>query len=370
MSLAFAVTQALAIGAPDPPAASPPVAEPAKAIQVVASSAPETLQPQLARVGHRQRFTDLTIDAVVVEELARADVKSAVARLSAKAAAGDASSNIALIRVQRWCARIPPRDRHRDTQLLERLRPQLGEAEAARLQTVVKLELDYAAAALTSCQQAQFDYRGIESQLRDAAAAGEPKSITELARIEQQPARAEELLQQASDKNYSPAQQALAMLRLIAVQRGERTDKVDSIRALLKQAGRTSPRAKLDLANCMATGCDGHPNDVSGALVFGMDAARDGERDAFTSIARMPWAARLPIDQRLAWQYFGQRLNEAGCYGEEYVPTFGALRENAIAYEKVTKPDQQAQARKLAEQYWQEFGSRARREQRCTDMRR
>ena len=331
----------------------------------VATTDSQTLHALLVRTAHRQRFANLKVDPAVVEAMARADIAGAVAQLSAKAAANDPATNIALIRVQHWCTRIPPRDRHRDPKLLEQMRPQLSEAEATRLQQIVDLELDYESSALKSCQQAQFDYRLIEAQLRETADAGEPMSVTELARLETRPARVEELLQQAASKNYAPAQYALAMHRLIAVQRGEQTENVASIRVLLKQAGRSSSQAKLDLANCMALGCEGHPGDVAGAVVFGLDAARDGERDAYASIARMPWAARLPMEQRLAWQYFGQRLNEAGCFGDNYLPMVRLLRENVIAYEKAIGSQVREQAQKISEQYWQEYSARAQREQQC-----
>ena len=342
----------------NPSAASPAWRAPAQE--------PHALQPILARVTHRQLLANLNVEESVIDLLARAEVAQAVAQLSAKAETNDAPTNIALVRVQNWCSRILPRERHRAPKLLEQLQPQLSEPETARLQLLVNLQLDYEAKARNSCGEARFDYRLIEAQLRDAADEGEPLSLTELARIETRPARVEELLQQAASKNYAPALHALAMHRLIAVQRGERTSDVGSIRTLLKQAGRTSSRAKLDLANCMAVGCEGHPGDVGGALVFGLDAARDGERDAYASIARMPWAGRLPMEQRLAWQYFGQRMNEAGCYGSDYLSMYASLREAVLAYEKAIGADLQKPAEELAERYWRDYGARAQREQKCS----
>jgi hypothetical protein len=365
--LLLAVPPAHAIEAPSksrPASTDSPPTEPFSA--VVATTDPQTLHPQLVRTAHRQRFARLNVETSVVDAMVGGDIAGAVAQLSAKAQTNDPASNIALVRVQHWCARIPPPDRHRDVKLLEQLRPQLSEAEIERLQKLITLELKYEASALKSCQQAQFDYRLIEAQLREAADAGEPMSVTELAKLETRPARIEELLQQAASKNYAPAQYALAMHRLMAVQRGEQTQNVGTIRVLLKQAGRTLSQAKLDLANCMALGCDGHPRDVAGAVVFGLDAARDGERDAFASIARMPWAARLPMEQRLAWQYFGQRLNESGCFGEHYLQMFRVLRENVAAYEKNADTKTREEAQSIAENYWQQFGARAQREQHCS----
>src|SRR5690606_22439806 len=142
-----------------------------------------------------------------------------------------------------------------------------------------------------------FDYRLIEARLREAAAEGHPASATELAQFVRDPAQRQALLQAAMDKHYAPAYYAVATQLLMAVQRGETTQNVSSIREWLKQAGREVPKAKLDLANCMALGCDGHPADALAARAFGTDAARDGEPTAFLSMVRMPWGSRMSRSQ-------------------------------------------------------------------------
>ena len=146
------------------------------------------------------------------------------------------------------------------------------------------------------------------------------------------------MLQTAVKKNYPPAVYKVATNLLMAVQRGQTTENVSAIRELLKIAGRTIPRAKLDLANCMAVGCDGHPADAMTARAFGIDAARDGEPTAFMSMVRMPWGARMPREQLLAWQYFGDRLNEGGCMGDQYVPTTLAFGQTIQLLERVLEP--------------------------------
>jgi hypothetical protein len=359
--LTFALLPTLhanAIEAPAPP-------RPAAATAVISPADSQSLHSQLIRVAHRQRFRELRIEPAISDLLSRNEVAAAVSQLGVKADQNDAAANIALIRVQHWCSRLAPRERHRDAQMLEQMRAQLSADEQARLQSLLNLQLDYEAAASKACQQAPFDYRMIEARLREAADAGEPMSVTELSRLETKPQRVEELLQQAANKNYAPAQYALAVHRLTSVQRGISTENVASIRVLLKQSGRIWSQAKLDLANCMALGCEGHPADVAGAVVFGLDAARDGERGSYSSIARMPWAARLPFEQRLAWQYFAQQLNNAGCFGEHYLPMYRSLQENVAAYEKALSSELKEQAKKIAGQYWKEYGPRAQREQQC-----
>lgn len=226
-------------------------------------------------------------------------------------------------------------------------------------------EQKYLERARASCGKAQFDFGAIEARLRAAAEKGDPASATELSQFVRDPQHREALLQAAADKNFAPAVYTLATSRLMAVQRGETTENVASIRLLLKQAGRTLPKAKIDLANCMALGCDGHPADAAQAQAFGLDAARDGEPTAFLSIVRMPWARRLSRDQILSWQYFGDRLNEVGCGGEAYVGAAVAFDQAITALETSADAKLLEQAKAAADSLWQSNADRARKEQGC-----
>jgi hypothetical protein len=239
------------------------------------------------------------------------------------------------------------------------------EQRAARVAGVMYAEVEYMQRARVACSKARFDYTGIEARLRAAAAAGDPASATELAQFLRDPAQREAMLQSAVKKNHPQAVYKVATNLLIAVQRGQTTENVSQIRELLKIAGRAIPRAKLDLANCMAVGCDGHPADALTARAFGIDAARDGEPTAFVSMVRMPWGARLPRQQMLAWQYFGDRLNEGGCMGDAFVPTTLAFGQTIALLERTASPKMLEEARQQAETLWTEHGVRAQKENGC-----
>jgi len=221
--------------------------------------------------------------------------------------------------------------------------------------------------ARASCSKAlsTFDYKGVEARLRSAAAAGDPASATELAQFLRDPAKREEMLQTAVKKQYPPAVYKVATNLLIAVQRGQTTENVSQIRELLKIAGREIPRAKLDLANCMAVGCDGHPADALTARAFGIDAARDGEPTAFPSMVRMPWGARIPRPTLLAWQLFGDRLNESGCMGDQFVPTALALTQTISMITRVLDDQDLEETKKQFDALWAESGARAMKENGC-----
>jgi hypothetical protein len=319
---------------------------------------------KIQRVTAYRGLRGLKIPADVIADLGKGNADKAVATLTGLASQGNNDANIALVHVQHWCAAVSQqRAGDPKTQIAKLVQGQ-PEARAARVAGVIYAEVDYMQRARTNCGNARFDYTGIEARLRSAAAAGDPASATELAQFLRDPAQRDEMLQSAVKKNYPPAVYKIATNLLIAVQRGQTTENVSQIRELLKIAGREIPRAKLDLANCMAVGCDGHPADALTARAFGMDAARDGEPTAFTSMVRMPWG-RFTRQELLAWQYFGDRLNEAGCMGDQFVPVSLAFGQTIQLLQRALDPKGLDDARTKAEALWSEHGVRAIKENGC-----
>lgn len=320
---------------------------------------------KLQRVTHFRNLRGLHVPAGIIEDLGRGDADRAVTTLEALAAQGSRDANVALVRVQHWCGRLASaRSTDIDTQT-DKLTETLPAARAARAAQVIRAEHEFRRHAGQACSRAAFDYRQIEARLREAADLGDAASATELAQFVRNPAQRQALLQSAMDKGYAPAYYTVATQLLLAVQRGETTENVGSIREWLKQAGRTVPKAKLDLANCMALGCDGHPADTLAARAFGTDAARDGEPAAYLSMVRMPWGGRMSRSQLLAWQYFGDRLNEAGCMGDSYVRTSTQFAQTIDMLEKGQKPEVLQIARSQADGLWHDFGARAMQENGC-----
>ena len=320
---------------------------------------------KVQRVTAYRGLRGLKIPRQVITDLGNGDADKAVAALSGSAAQGDNEANIALVNVQHWCAAVGQQRSGDPKAAIAKLVQGLPDPRAARIAGVIYAEVDYMQRARANCGNARFDYQGIEARLRTAAAAGDPASATELAQFLRDPAKREEMLQIAVKKNYPPAVYKVATNLLIAVQRGQTTENVSQIRELLKIAGREIPRAKLDLANCMAVGCDGHPADALTARAFGIDAARDGEPTAFPSMVRMPWGARIPRPELLAWQLFGDKLNESGCMGDQYVPTSLAVAQTIGQLTRVLDNDELEETKKKFDALWAEHGARAMKENGC-----
>lgn len=358
-------TPVWALEAPKPASGEQAAAPQAAQRPAVEATDESAFYQTLQRVTHFRAFRGLEVSSDVIDRLARGDAESAVAALSAAATQGDRDANIALVRVQHWCSSFAA-SRPADAQAqLAKAAEQLPPQRAARAAGVMRAESEFRTRARGSCMKARFDYGAIESRLREAADAGDPASAAALAPFLRDPAKREALLEAAAARNYAPALHAQATNLLMAVQRGQTTQNVGSIRELLKQAGRSIPKAKVDLANCMAYGCDGHPADVLTAHAFGMDAARDGEPSAFVSMTRMPWGGRLTRPQMLAWQYFGDRLNESGCLGDTYVPNALMFAQTMQMLEKNQDAQLLESARSQAETLWRDHGQRAMSENGC-----
>jgi hypothetical protein len=364
LALALCASRTVAIEAPAS-TSQPPTEQAAPQAANITPSDESAFAGVLQRSAHHRNLTGLKISYDVVDLLARGDVAGAIATLSRQAAGGNNDANIALVRIQHWCNRIVS-TRVPDAQSqIAKLPATLDPHRAARAAGVLIAEEKYRQTAGRSCTQAQFDYSAIESRLRQAADAGDPASATELAQFTRDPARKQAMLEAAANKGFAPAQYVLATSRLIAVQRGVTAENVASIRLLLKQAGLSINKAKVDLANCMALGCDGHPADAAGAAAFGTDAARDGEPGAFLSMARMPWGMRMNRVELLAWQQFGDRLSEAGCVGENYVMSTITFDQTLKALVKDMDTAALEKAATRADALWRDHGQRAMREQGC-----
>jgi hypothetical protein len=326
----------------------------------------DTFVARLVRVDRSQDLRGLDVPADSAATLARGDIPAAVQQLEALARDGSNAANVALVRTQHWCAFLggkhAPLDK-KEAAINQSLAPE----RAARTLDILHAQQTFTTRAAAACRKAPFDYRAIEQRMRAAASDGDAVSESELALFTRDAAQRTAYLEQAAAHGYAPAQHKLAVSRVIAVQRGETTENVKSIRMLLKQAGQSLPAAKVDLANCMATGCDGHPSDTATAAAFAIDAARDGDPSAYTAMLRMPWRSQMTAAEIAAWQMFAQRLNEHACMGTAYVDAAVSLANTLAQFEKALPPQELARAQALTERYWTEFSARARNEQRCSD---
>lgn len=358
---------ALAIGKPKAPPVEPPKQEqPAEPKNANVQPTDETaMYAQMYRVSTKQIMLELTLPEAVKQQLRDGDIDKAVDALNKLNASGDETATLALMRIARNCNRINSVASAPPVEKLDNRYDNIPPERAARILGVMKARHAKAKLLQASCVRAKFNYAEIQNQLGAAAENGKPASVVEAAKFTNDPKQRTALLEAAAAKNFLPGMYALAVDRLYAVQRGDTTENVSSIRTLLKQAAREYPTAKIQLANCMSTGCDGHPAEPANAAVFGVDAAKDGEPTAYASMAYMPWGVQFTREQLIAWQLFGDKLNEAGCFGEHYEELASQFLDTTARLEKGLPSDAVKRGHDLADQYWTQFSPRAKREQGC-----
>ena len=105
--------------------------------------------------------------------------------------------------------------------------------------------------------------------------------------------------------------------------------------ALLREAAKTLPFAKTELADCLIKGCPTPESDPTEARQLLMDAASAGDLAALRTLAGPVYPdvphvdPNLPAPERYAWSQFLQRLNEEGCFGPSAYVTWAVLPDSA-----------------------------------------
>jgi hypothetical protein len=69
--------------------------------------------------------------------------------------------------------------------------------------------------------------------------------------------------------------------------------------------------------------------------------------------------------QLLAWQIFGDRLNEQGCFGDEYVGAVIAFAQTIKGLEREQDPSVLEQGRAAAATLWKDNAERVMKERGC-----
>jgi TPR repeat protein len=101
--------------------------------------------------------------------------------------------------------------------------------------------------------------------------------------------------------------------------------------ALLREAAKTLPSAKTELAECLLKGCPTPEPDPTEARRLLMDAASAGDLAALRILAGPVYPSipnvdpNVPAPERYAWSQVLQRLNEEGCFGPSAYVTWAVL---------------------------------------------
>jgi TPR repeat protein len=164
----------------------------------------------------------------------------------------------------------------------------------------------------------------MQQRLRDAAAAGFPQAQLELA------------------------------WDIIGGQEGAAGSGADKVNAgdMLKQSQDRLATSEQALAFCEYSGCDGVAVDVDAAIRHAREAAQKGAIAARLTIRPQVAAGLLSPDEVKAWGLVQASLLQRGCGGNGF-----SVREMKSISSTLNGNNISAQARVLAEQYWQEYGA-------------
>jgi hypothetical protein len=164
----------------------------------------------------------------------------------------------------------------------------------------------------------------MQRRLRDAAAAGFPQAQFELA------------------------------WAILGGQEGAAGSGADKVNAgdMLKQSQGQLATSEQALAFCEYSGCDGVAVDVDAAIKHAREAAQRGAIAAMLTIGPQLPAGQLSPDEVKAWGLVQASLLQRGCGGNGF-----SVREMKSILSTLNANNILAQARVLAEQYWQEYGA-------------
>jgi TPR repeat protein len=163
----------------------------------------------------------------------------------------------------------------------------------------------------------------------------------------------QQLLRAAAAAGFPQAQFELAWA-IVGGQQGAAGDGPARVNAgdLLRASQEHLPRSEEQLAICEYSGCDGVAVDVDAAIKHAREAAQRGALDAMAYIGPHLPAGQVSPDEVTAWSLVQASLQQRGCGGDGFsVPAIRRI-VNTLNANNVS-----AQARILAEQYWQTYGA-------------
>jgi hypothetical protein len=216
-----------------------------------------------------------------------------------------------------------------------------------------------------ACAEARFDSQAITERLRRSAAAGDEMSLWELGN-EAAPDAQRKHWTSAAMLGYPPAQLDLAESLMWENINGDRREQ-NRLNFWLTASARQSPRGKAMLAECMLKNCGVQSADGASAASLLQEAVLSGVTSALTLLASISGDdPAAPTDEQLyGLNAFLQRLNELGCFGEQYPTNAVNFQDHLQQLALRLSPSGLQEVPRLTEDYWREHGAQARSSLHC-----
>ncbi|HSZ09223.1 MAG TPA: hypothetical protein VK794_11865 [Steroidobacteraceae bacterium] len=223
--------------------------------------------------------------------------------------------------------------------------------DASWFSAVMQDDLAFYKKVHAACSEVDRDQ--VMSWVKARADQGDGASLWLMFRDAGSMAEMQPRLREAAAAGFPQAQFELAGAIIAGQQGAAGTGTEKNNAGELLQASQTQlATSEQQLAFCEYSGCDGVAVDVAAAITHAREAAQRGAIDAVLAIGPNLPAGQISPDEVTAWGLVQASLQQQGCGGNGFsVRTMksitGTLNANNIS----------AQARVLAERYWQEYGA-------------
>jgi hypothetical protein len=200
---------------------------------------------------------------------------------------------------------------------------------------------------------AQVDQDQVMSWVKARADQGDGASLWLMFRDAGSMTEMQQRLREAAAAGFPQAQFELARA-IIAGQQGAAGIGADKVNAgaLLQASQNQLATSEQQLALCEYSGCDGVAVNVDAAIIHAREGAQRGAIDAMLAIGPHLPAGQLSPDEVMAWGLVQASLQQEGCGGGGF--SVGTMKRITST---LNANNISAQARVLAEQYWQEYGA-------------
>lgn len=333
-----------------------PVNAPAK--RIAASNMWTRISPEVASRNYRRHgFAWILRQLGATEEqlnrLADLDVAGVLAELKQNAQAGDAASINILGEIALQNCYLG-----RDNETVE----SYVASQIRDVQAVPGIDASWFAAVMREDEAfnkkihavcAQVDVDEVMSWVKTRAEKGDGASLWLMFRDANNMTEIQQRLREAAAAGFPQAQFELAWA-ILGGQEGAAGTGAAKVNAgeLLKESLEQLPRSEMQLAICEYSGCDGVPVDVDAAIKHAREAAQRGAIDAMLTIGPQLPAGQISPDEVTAWGLVQASLQQRGCGGNGF-----SVREMNGIVSTLNAKNISANARTLAEQYWQEYGA-------------
>jgi len=229
----------------------------------------------------------------------------------------------------------------------------LPPADAAWFDAVLREDIAYDKQVAAACQQTVNVDRVFEL-VKARARQGDGASLWLWSRSADNYMNSQQHLRDAAAAGFSEGEFELAWAIIGGQQgaAGSGPNKVNAGDMFRKSAG-VLPRSEAELAVCEYRGCPGIATDLASAVSHAREAAQRGSIDAIITIGPRMQESLINPDEVSAWKLIRGSLAQQGCISNGINIMWMRDIESMLS-----SADISANARALADQYWQTYGAR------------